>query len=199
MAGLHHDLARICAINGIPVEVDRPQPWLSRSGHLSELVRTAAPGDVIDAIATIHRVLGGDEVRLARHASGTPSAPDLVHTELGCIIEIDELPHFTSVRRSTFARYPAATSLGFDLGQYLEMIDTHYEAADAILAREKPRDFPVPAGRQAQRAYQDALRDLLAPVFTGYPVIRIPVPDHSLSGVLPRLRAAIEALAEPTG
>ena len=54
--------------------------------------------------------------------------------------------------------------------------------------------LPKRGSRQAQRAYNDALRDLLAPTFTGHPLIRIPVPGRSLVGVVERIEAAIAAL-----
>ena len=184
MAGIHHDFARIAQANGIPLEVDVPQAWLTRRGHLEPIVQERAPADVLTVLATIFTELGGDLVRLERNKGGNPSAPDLIHAELGCIVELDELPHFTSARRRSLALYPPDTQLLFELAEYRALIDRHCAEADAVMARETTKEFPLSGGRVAQRAYQDSMRDLLAPTFTGYPVIRIAVPDHSLRGVL---------------
>ncbi len=194
MAGLHHDFSMICRANGIEVLVDEPQPWLTRQGHLNAIVTAAAPVPVIDALATIFQELGGDERQLARNKAGNPSAPDLVVVGPGCVVELDELPHFTRRRAATLDRYPIDTPLAFEFDEYRELIARHHAAAELVLARDTTKEFPFPGGRQAQRAYGDALRDLLAPVFTGVPVLRIPVPDQSLTGVVQVLRAHLAAL-----
>lgn len=191
MAGLHHDFSMICRARGIDVLVDEPQPWLTRQGHLNPLVQATAPQDVLEALATIFRALDGDEARLSRNRGGNPSAPDLVHAGTGILVEIDELPHFTGRRARTFGSYPVDTPLAFDLDDYRALIERHHVAAEAILAREDAKEFPFPGGRQAQRAYGDALRDLLAPVFTGHPVIRVAVPEQSLTGVVQVVEARL--------
>ncbi len=194
MAGLHHDVALVCRAQGIILGVDVPQPWLTRNGHLHPLVQSSAPAPVLDALGSIFRALGGDERRLARSPGNTPSAPDLL-TEQGCVIEIDELINLSSARATTFHHYPSEVELGFDVAGYRLLIEQHRSAADAVLARETTKDFPVPGGRQAQRAYQDALRDLLAPTFTGAPAIRLAIPDQSLTGIARRIQAELDALA----
>lgn len=199
MAGVHHDLARIARARGLELLVDEPQPWLTRNGHLHELVQVTAPDDVLAALAAIFAALGGDARQLARNKGGTPSAPDLVHVASGRVVELDELPHFGSSRERTFEHYPAGTPLGFDTGEYRSLIRRHREAADAVLAREQTKDFPFPGGRQAQRAYGDALRDLLAPVFTGHAVVRLAVPDGSLTGVVQQLEARLGLLGGAGG
>jgi hypothetical protein len=81
--------------------------------------------------------------------------------------------------------------LGCDIEEYRQLIGRWRSKGDAAFAHRVSRDFPRPGGRQAQRAYNDALRDLLAPTFTGRPVLRIPAPDRSVSTALARLRQAL--------
>lgn len=54
---------------------------------------------------------------------------------------------------------------------------------------------PAPGQSTGQRAYNDALHDLLAPAFTGYPVIRLVVPDRDLVGVVDKLEAVLEGVS----
>ena len=65
-----------------------------------------APSDALSALTTIHRELDGDTNVLANKRAGNPPTPDLVHDELGCLIEVDEKQHFTSARLLTFEYYP---------------------------------------------------------------------------------------------
>lgn len=194
MAGIHHDIAVVCRAKGIDLLVDEPQPWLARTGHLHPLVSSDAPASVVEALRAVFVSLGGDEVRLGRARGGTPSAPDLVHVASGCIIEIDELPNFTTARRRTFGHYPPGTVLGYDLDAYREVLERHRLDADAVLAKDATKEFPFAGGRQAQRAYGDVLRDLLAPVFTGHPVIRIDVMDRTVTGIVQVLEQRLAEL-----
>jgi len=49
----------------------------------------------------MHSMLGGEAAVLAAKASANPPTPDLIHTELGCLIEIEEVQHFTTARLGT--------------------------------------------------------------------------------------------------
>ena len=85
--------------------------------------------------------------------------------------------------------------LGFDLDEYRALTERLRIRGDKSFAHKKSADFPGPGGRQKKRAYNDALRDLLAPSFTGLPLIRIPIPDRLLVGAESRLRFALAALS----
>ena len=47
-----------------------------------------------------------------------------------------------------------------------------------MFTRQLGADFDFQGGRRAQRAYFDAVKDLLAPTFTGATLVRIPVLDR---------------------
>lgn len=164
-------------------------PWLSVRGHLDAYVQNHAPAETIGTLAAIHADLGGDAVALAAKRSGSV-CPDLVTAE-GQIVEVDEVQHFTTARERTLRFYTEDRGpFGFDVPEYRRLVARWRGEGDRAFAHKTSADFNFRGGRQAQRAYNDAPRDLLAPVFTGLPVRRIPVPDRNVA------RALREALAE---
>ena len=192
-AGLHVAVYELGRAQGIPLALGRAVPWLTGRGHFNDLVQQQAPTSVVGALADIHRALGGNASALATKRGGNPPTPDLIHVPTGRIIEVDEVQHFTTARGETFDHYPSDTPLGFDDTEYRDLITTWHPKADRAFAHKVSTDFPQVGGRQAQRAYNDALRDLLAPVFTHHPVIRIPVPNRTLDTALERLQVALAA------
>ena len=61
---------------------------------------------------------------------------------------------------------------------YRTLIDTWKAKANAVFTRQWCPDFDFSGGRRAHRAYFDAVKDLLAPTFTGQQLVRIPVLDR---------------------
>ncbi len=102
MPGLHLPLLDEANAAGIPLELGKPLPWLTGRGHLCEYVQDGSAVDEIAALGLIHESLGGDTNALASKRPGNPPTPDLIHRDLGCIIEVDEVQHFTSARLRTF-------------------------------------------------------------------------------------------------
>lgn len=194
-SGLHVPVLDAAARAGIPLSLGTPTPWLTGRGHLMEDVQRRAPSQVLSALSSIHRELGGDASVLESKRLGNPPIPDLVHDDLGCIIEVDEVQHFTTSRAKSLSLYPTDVPLGFDLRDYAAMTQRWAAKGDRAFAHKTAIDFQRHGGRQAQRAYNDALRDLLAPTFTGYPVIRLAVPDRDLVGVVDKLEAALERVS----
>ena len=112
--GLHQPFLEMARDAGIPIAEGRPVNWLSGRGHLNECLSGRASLEVIGILGQIHEGLGGDGAALARKAEGSRLIPDLIHEEFGCIIEVDEVQHFTTARPRTFEWYPAEADLGFD-------------------------------------------------------------------------------------
>jgi len=191
MPGLEFAVVELPSAAGIDLVPGRAVPWLSGRGPLNEVVQSAAPASIIAALAKIHEELGGQTALLAAKRAGNPPTPDLIHVPTGSIVEVDEEAHFTSARERSLGFYPTYAELGFEMSDYLDLITTWRPKADRAYAHRTSSDFPSPGGRQAQRAYNDSLRDLLAPTFTGRPVVRIAVPDRSLTGVVERLVRAL--------
>lgn len=148
-------------------------PWLCQQGHL------ALPdgGVARDALTKIYRMLGGD-AELLSTARTTRLTGDFVHEPTRTLIEIDEHQHFTSARLLTLDLYPVEVELGFDLDAYREMCKKWRGQADRAFAHRSARGFPT-GGRQRQRAYYDALRDLATPAMGHPPLIRIAAPHDN--------------------
>lgn len=191
MPGLHLALLDAAQKAGIRLVLGSRLPWLTGRGHHDQQVKDLASAPLVAALLEMHQRLGGDSEILAARVGRRSPTPDLIHEGIGCIIEVDEVQHFTSARALTLDLYPDDVRLGFDVDEYRALIDQWKAKGNAAFKHKTSKDFPGPGGRQAQRAYNDALRDLLAPTFTGHPVIRIPVPARSLDGSVDRLRAAL--------
>lgn len=163
-----------------------PVRWLTPRGHLDPLVQREAPPDVLETLDSVHRALGGDRLALARKHTGS-FHPDLVVATTGQIVEVDEIQHFTGARHATLQQYAPGASLGFSISDYRALIESWRARAEAVFTRLWSPDFDFAGGRRAQRAYADALLDLLAPVFTGMAVLRLPVPDSDVRSAVDRL------------
>ncbi len=172
-----HELRR----HGIAATTVAPA-WLTERGHLDPTVRAKAPADVLDALDDIHAALGGDRRALGRRRSAP--LPGMLCLPNGQLVTIDGLEHFTTDRLASFALYPTTNALGFSLDQYRQLIDTWRQRAAHVFTRRWSPDFDFAGGRRAQRAYEDALRDLLTPIFTGRPLWRIAAPEQDLRSVV---------------
>ncbi|EAP97877.1 hypothetical protein JNB_12973 [Janibacter sp. HTCC2649] len=145
--------------------------------------------DVRSALERIFIALGGDLAAQAGKRS-TPLQGDFVDPNTGTFIEIDESQHFTSFRATSLMLYPRGVLLGFDYAGYVALCARLAPRSDRYRASKAAVGFGA-GGRQRQRAYHDALRDLLAPAFGQPPVIRIPVLDGGGAAAYARERDQI--------
>lgn len=149
--------------------------WLNRRGHLGlpddELRRST-----IAALECIFLTLGGNLAVLAAN-NPTPLRGDFIHTSTGVLIEVDESQHFTSFRLQTLEMYPPDVPLGFDKEKYMQLCQTWQSKSDNYFRAKEARGFGV-GGRQRQRAYYDALRDLATPAMGRPPLIRVDAADR---------------------
>jgi hypothetical protein len=111
-------------------------------------------------------------------------------------MEVDEFQHFTSWRLTTLSNYPENASLGFDRDEYERLCRAWSGKADRYRASKPARGFPT-AKRSAQRAYFDAVRDLLMPALGHPAVIRIPALDGDGEAAYLRNRTRIREALEP--
>ena len=158
--------------DGIEVSQQRVG-WLTQQGHLA-LPESAAPAR--QALERIYLALGGDLDVLAAGRS-TVLRGDFFHAPSGTLIEIDESQHFTSARLTTLDLYPEDLLLGFELADYRTLCQRWRAEADGYYRTKAARGFGS-GGRQRQRAYYDALRDIAAPAM-GYSIIRIPATNRN--------------------
>jgi hypothetical protein len=181
---------------GIELEPGNSLPWLSNRGHLNPVLEEAVPKATLDRLSAIHERLGGDENALAGKRAGSSPRPDFFLRSAALIIEVDEIQHFTSDRLLALELYPQDAQLGFDANEYRSLIRRWSSVADNYRAAKPAVDFPRVGGRRAQRAYFDAVRDLIAPSF-GWTVLRIPAPECNARIAADRLTDRIGELPQP--
>lgn len=164
------DFAGAATEDGIEL---RPQSfsWICQQGHLA-LPEKA--GEATELLQRIYLALGGDLGVLAT-ARKTPLPGDFVNQATGTLIEIDESQHFTSARLTALDLYPDDLALGFNLDHYRALCRRWRGESDGYYRTKAARGFGV-GGRQRQRAYYDALRDVAAPAMGHPPVIRVDAP-----------------------
>ncbi|MGB0094081.1 MAG: hypothetical protein WBP81_16305 [Solirubrobacteraceae bacterium] len=141
-------------------------PWLCEQGHTA-LPESAARA----ALASICEELGGDPDVLAVGRS-VKLTGDFLHEPTGTLLEVDEVQHFTTARLQSLELYPAEFELGLDLEEYKALCRRWRSQGDRAYAHKDARGFG-PRGRQRQRAYYDALRDLATPAMGHPPLIRV--------------------------
>jgi hypothetical protein len=88
------------------------------------------------------------------------------------ILEVDERQHFNEFRAITLRRYFNA-SVAFDQNAWLDASLTKKKLEAGGFARPMPPLFPGANGRHRQRAFRDALCDLLPPLYGFSPTLRI--------------------------
>lgn len=147
-------------------------PWLNQQGHVG------LPEDLVEARATMSKIfaaLDGDLVtQSTKRLTSLPG--DFVHRDTGTFIEIDESQHFTSHRAVTLDLYPPDLPLGFDLDDYRDLRRELSPRSDKYRQTKSAVGFG-PSGRQRQRAYHDALRDVATPAMGLPPVVRVAAPE----------------------
>ncbi len=142
-------------------------------GHADLGLESIVQADALAALASIHAALGGDADLLS---SKRPVAlrMDFMDADRRLVIEVDEIQHFTTDRRNTLKLYPSVTEKG--LLAYIPLLSAWCGTADRYRAKKTAADFPFEGGRRAQRAYLDAVRDLVLPAL-GYALVRVPAPE----------------------
>jgi hypothetical protein len=89
------------------------------------------------------------------------------------IVEFDESQHFNRYRAITLRRYPRSARVAFDPAVWLKACDAKTRMEGGGFGRPKPPLFPHDDGRHRQRAYRDALADVLPAIHGWLPTLRI--------------------------
>lgn len=176
--------------------------WLCEQGHVG-LERVAKArrdpalvGPVtaaLETLAVIHARLKGDISVLESSRENLLLPVDLMHEPTGTVIEVDELPHFTSFRLATLGLYPADVAVGFDLDEYRELCGEWCSRTDGLARGLAAKGFGF-GGVQRERAYHDALLDLAAPAMGHQPVVRLTAIDGDGHAAYHRHRATVAKL-----
>jgi hypothetical protein len=151
----------------VRIERNRRFPWLLNKVDLYD--------PVYRHLAAVFRALDGDDAALRRKRPQS-LRPDFFLPDQNCILEFDELQHFTPFRGKSLLYYPLDVPLGFDLARYQAHCADHADRATGKGAagyRKPKAEFPFEGGRHAQRAFFDAYRDLLPALHELAPTRRI--------------------------
>ena len=89
------------------------------------------------------------------------------------IFEFDETQHFNRYRAQTIRRYPRSVRVALDRRAWLAACDAKTRLEGGGFGKPKPPLFPNADGRHRQRAYRDALADVLPAVHDWLPTLRI--------------------------
>jgi hypothetical protein len=172
--------------------------WLSEQGHVGlERVAKARRDPSIVApvkaalsvLAAIFARLGGDVTVLHAARENLLLPVQLVHEPSGTLVQLDELPHFTSFRLIALELYPADASLGFDIHEHKRLCREHAAEADGIGRGLAAKAFGF-GGVPRERAYNDALLDLATPAMGHPPLVRVAVLDGDGAEAYARFRSA---------
>ncbi|HEX6460550.1 MAG TPA: hypothetical protein VF032_16650 [Thermoleophilaceae bacterium] len=172
--------------------------WFCEQGHvgLERVAKARRDPSIVEPVkaalsvlATIFARLGGDPAVLHAARENLLLPVQLVHEPSGTLIQLDELPHFTSFRLTALELYPPGATLGFDIHEHESLCRERAGEADAIGRGLAAKAFGF-GGVQRERAYHDALLDLATPAMGHPPLIRIPVLDGDGAAAYSRFRSA---------
>src|SRR4051812_41295604 len=154
--------------------------WLCEQGHVGlERVAKARrdPAIVAPVIAALEQLqaiyarLKGDVSVLHAARENLLLPIELVHPATGTVVEVDDAAHFTSFRLAALELYRPDAALGFDVGEHAALCREWSARSDALDRGLAAKGFGF-GGRQRERAYHDALRDLAVPAMGHPPVGR---------------------------
>lgn len=180
--------ARAAASDGVVLARARV-PWLNQRGHYGLPSEASSVVDVLDNIFNALDGLAGEQK--GKRLTSLPG--DFLHEPSGTFIEIDESQHFTSWRLRALNLYPPESPLGFDLQEYRSLCAEWAPRSDRYRASKAAKGFGR-RGRQRQRAYNDALRDLVVPAMGHPPLVRVPAPARDGVAAYERVRTQLRSL-----
>ena len=143
-------------------------PWLKRPGKMECGHRWTLIQDIYQALTglTLPDVMPSREWRLLDAI--------LVHDSVAPrILEVDEIQHFNEFRAVTLSSYTGDVHLAFDAQQFLNASKSKSRFEGGRFARSCPPLFPGDGGRHRQRAFRDALVDILPTQYGYAPTLQI--------------------------
>jgi hypothetical protein len=198
----HAAFARAAAEDGIVLE-STAFDWLCEQGHVGlERVAQARRDPAIvrpviaalEVLSAIFAQLKGDASVLHAARENLLLAIDLFHAPTGTVVEVDDAPHFTSFRLTALECYPADAAVGFDVDEHKALCREWSALSDDIDRGLAAKGFGF-GGRQRERAYHDALRDLGTPAMGHPPLLRIAAVDGDGAAAYARHRERLLVLS----
>ncbi len=199
---VHAAFAEAAADDGI-VLASGSFDWLCEQGHVGlERVAKARRDPAIvtpviaalEQLAAIYARLKGDVSVLHAARENLLLPVDLVHEPTGTLIAVDDVAHFSSFRLAALELYRDDASLGFDRAEHMALCREWSARTDGLDRALAAKGFGF-GGRQRERAYHDALRDLATPAMGHPPLVRITAVDGDGAAAYHRHREALLALS----
>jgi hypothetical protein len=198
---VHAAFAGAAAQDGVVLE-STAFDWLCEQGHvgLERVAKARRDPAIVGPVIAALEVLGAIFARLKGDPSVLHAARenlllpvDLFHAPTGTVVEVDDAAHFTSFRLTALDLYPADAAVGFDVAEHAALCREWSARSDDLERGLAAKGFGF-GGRQRERAYHDALRDLGTPAM-GHPrVLRIAAVDGDGAAAYARHREALLAL-----
>jgi hypothetical protein len=198
---VHAAFARAAAQDGIVLE-STAFDWLCEQGHvgLERVAKARRDRAIVGPVIAALEVLGAIYARLKGDPSVLRAARenlllpvDLFHAPTGTVVEVDDAAHFTSFRLTALDLYPADAAVGFDVAEHAALCREWSARSDDLERGLAAKGFGF-GGRQRERAYHDALRDLGTPAMGHPPVVRIAAVNGDGAAAYARHREALLAL-----
>jgi hypothetical protein len=190
--------AAAAAADGIVLEA-ATFDWLCEQGHvgLERVAKARRDPAIVEPVkaalgvlAAIYARLKGD-VSVLRAARENLLLPvELFHAPTGTVVALDGSEHFTSFRLTALELYPPDARVGFDIEEHKALCREWCGRTDGLERALAAKGFGF-GGRQRERAYHDALRDLAVPAMGHPPVLRIAAIDGDGAAAYRRHRAAL--------
>jgi hypothetical protein len=199
---VHAAFSKAAARDGIAL-VSGSFDWLCEQGHVGlERVAKARRDPAIvkpvvaalEQLAAIYTRLKGDVAVLHAARANLLLPVDLVHEPTKTLIAVDDFAHFTSFRLAALELYRDDSPLGFDRAEHMARCREWCARTDALERALAAKGFGF-GGRQRERAYHDALRDLATPAMGHPPLVRITAVDGDGAAAYRRHREALLALS----
>lgn len=170
----------VLKVTGGKIETAKPA-WLMRPGK-------AECGKRWPLVRSIYHDLTGLDLPEAPPFSNWRGIDGFVSASgaMPRIIEVDEAQHFNNYRGMTLRRYPANWPLAYDVKVWIRK--SHDEPLPKGGAAKPVPLFPGDMGRHLQRAFRDALSDLLPADYGYQPTLRIA--DFEVKGWIGTAHAA---------
>jgi hypothetical protein len=192
-----HVLGLAHAVLGGAMERQARVLWLQRPGREES-------GSAWPVVQRLYHALTGMELPEVMQSRGWRRVDAVITLdgELPRIIEVDESQHFNACRALTIRGYPASARVAFDRVAWLVACDAKKRLEGGGWGRPCPPLFPGEGGRHRQRAFRDALTDLLPAEHGWQPTLRIAdfevLPWVQDADAEPRMRELLDARLSAT-
>jgi hypothetical protein len=152
--------------------------WLQRPG-------AAECGGSWSTVRTIYHALTGGELPQEMPPRERRTVDAVLNAPSGSrIVEVDERQHFTPARAVTLQHYASGSRTAFDRAEWRRRSLSTRRPSGGGFARKCPPLFPDAGGRHLQRAFRDALADLVPLEHCWLPTLRIA--DWEVAGWIER-------------